>query len=60
MIPAGNKIPRRPVVPCDPRYQDDLIPISLFAGAVTLLITHRLARAFVAWWRGRLKGPTEE
>ncbi len=37
-----------------------LIPLSLFAGVVTLLITHRLARAFVAWWRGRLKGPTDE
>lgn len=37
-----------------------LIPLSLFAGVGALLLTHRLARAFVAWWRGRLKGPTDE
>ncbi len=37
-----------------------LVPLSLFAGALTLLITHRLARAFVAWWRDRLKGPTDD
>ncbi len=37
-----------------------LIPLSLVVGGVTLLLTHRMARAFVAWWRGRLKGPTAE
>ncbi len=37
-----------------------LIPLSLFAGGVVLLSTHRLARALVSWWRGRLKGPTDE
>lgn len=37
-----------------------LIPLSLFAGVGALLLTHRLARGFVAWWRGRLKGPTDE
>lgn len=37
-----------------------LIPLSLFAGALLLLSTHRLARALVSWWRGRLKGPMDE
>jgi len=37
-----------------------LIPLSLFVGVATLLLTHRMARAFVGWWRGRLKGPTDE
>ena len=36
----------------------ELIPIALFAGALILAGTHHLARAFVAWWRGRLKAPT--
>ncbi len=34
-----------------------LIPIFLFAGALVLAGTHAAARAFVSWWRGRLKGP---
>ena len=37
-----------------------LIPLFLITGAVILAFTHRLARNFVAWWRGRLKGPTDE
>jgi hypothetical protein len=37
-----------------------LIPICLLLGAVTLTGTHRMALAFVAWWRMRLKGPTDE
>jgi len=34
-----------------------LIPLFLFAGALALAGTHAAARAFVSWWRGRLKGP---
>jgi uncharacterized membrane protein len=37
-----------------------LIPLCLLAGSITLLVTHRLARAFVAWWRERMEGPTGE
>lgn len=37
-----------------------LVPVCLLAGAATLMGTHRMARTFVAWWRTRLKGPTEE
>ena len=37
----------------------ELIPLCLLAGGITLVVTHRLARAFVGWWRGRLKGPIE-
>lgn len=35
-----------------------LIPVCLLLGAAALTGTHRMARAFVAWWRIRLKGPT--
>lgn len=37
-----------------------LVPIFLFAGAVVLAATHAAARAFVAWWHGRLKRPLAE
>lgn len=37
-----------------------LVPFFLFIGALTLALTHGAARAFVAWWRGRLKGPLDE
>lgn len=37
-----------------------LIPVCLLFGSITLMGTHRMARAFVAWWRTRLKGPTGE
>lgn len=37
-----------------------LVPLFLFAGALTLALTHSAARAFVSWWRGRLKGPLDE
>lgn len=37
-----------------------LVPLSLLAGAAILLVTHRLSRALVSWWRGRLKGPVDE
>lgn len=37
-----------------------LVPVCLMLGGLILLITHRLARAFVAWWRTRLKGPTAD
>ncbi len=37
-----------------------LIPLSLLAGAIILCITHRLARAFVAGWRSRLRAPIED
>lgn len=37
-----------------------LIPIALLLSAFTLVVTHRLARALVAWWRSRLKGPMDE
>jgi hypothetical protein len=33
-----------------------IIPLCLLGGGLTMLVTHRLARAFVAWWRDRLKG----
>ena len=36
-----------------------LIPAALAAGSLILVGTHRLARGFVAWWRTRLKGPTD-
>jgi uncharacterized membrane protein len=37
-----------------------LIPVCLLIGSITLMGTHRMARAFVAWWRTRSKGPTGE
>ncbi len=37
-----------------------LIPIFLFVGALVLAGTHLAARKFVAWWRGRLRGPVPE
>jgi hypothetical protein len=36
-----------------------LVPAGLLAGSLILVGTHRLARGFVAWWRTRLKGPTD-
>jgi hypothetical protein len=36
-----------------------LVPLSLLAGGVMLLLTHRMAGTFLAWWRSRAKGPTD-
>jgi hypothetical protein len=51
------------VFPLEPGMQAvggyELIPIFLVLGSLTLGGTHALARRFVTWWRGRLKGPLD-
>lgn len=37
-----------------------LIPICLLLGSLTLMLTHRMSRAFLSWWRARMKGPVSE
>jgi hypothetical protein len=57
-IALGARFPLGPGFEAAGGYE--LIPICLLLGAVTLMGTHRMALAFVAWWRTRLKGPSDQ